>query len=184
MRQWLLAGMAAVLWCAPGPAQEIATPPAIPPLTPVRVMIVDTINSSTAKIGAHFLIKLAEPIAIDGKDIVPAGISGEGEVIHADKSRFGGKPGELILAVRYLDWNGTHIPLRSLKFDAPGQGKNNDGIAAASAIAAGAVGSMFAMFITGGEVNIPAGTIANAKVAAPPPAAAAATPVSTGEAVK
>lgn len=178
MRQWLPAAMAAVLWCAPGMAQETANPVVVPPLTPVRVTIMQTMNSATSPIGSHFPITLAEPITIDGKVIVPAGITGEGEVVHADKSRFGGKPGELILAVRYLDWNGTHIPLRSLRFDVPGQGKDNGGVAAATAIA---VSSVLAMFITGGEVNIPAGTVANAKVAAPPPATA---PTSTGEVVK
>jgi hypothetical protein len=180
MRQWLPAAMAAVFMCAPAIAQDAVNPVAIPPLTPIRVTILQTMNSATSPIGSHFPIALADPIVIDGKEVVPAGTKGEGEVVHADKSRFGGKPGELILAVRYLDWNGTRIPLRSLKFDAPGQGKDNGGAAMATAIA---VSSVLAMFITGGEVNIPAGTIANAKVAAPPPAAAAAT-VSTGEVVK
>ncbi|MEK6638048.1 MAG: hypothetical protein AABY88_08200 [Pseudomonadota bacterium] len=105
---------------------------------------------------------MKEPISINGQVIVPAGVTGSGDVVHAAKSRFGGKPGELIIAVRYLEHQGQRIPLRSLKFGT-GSGKDNGGTAQAIGIAGGAVGGLVSMFITGGEVNVPAGTIAQAK---------------------
>jgi hypothetical protein len=49
-----------------------------------------------------------------GSVVAPAGTPGVGEVVHAAHASFGGKAGELILAVRYLELNGTRIPLRSL----------------------------------------------------------------------
>ena len=118
------------------------------------------------KIGETFPIRLSSPILIGESVIVPAGTSGSGDIVHASKSSFGGKPGELVLAVRWLDHEGIKIPLRSLKYMAtskPGQGKDNTNTAAAIGAAVGIV----AMFITGGEVNIAAGTIAFAKTAAP-----------------
>jgi hypothetical protein len=162
------------------PANEAAvTNPApaacceIPALTPVQIQFQSTINSQANQIGEKFPIKLSMPIELDGKILVPAGTPGVGEIVHAAKSRFGGKAGELILAVRSLDYQGTTIPLRSLRYldnSKSGQGKDNTGTAAAAAMAVGAL----SLFITGGEVTIPQGTIAIAKTSAavtvPPPA--------------
>jgi hypothetical protein len=157
---------------APPPPPETPSPSAdpqpaptglvLPALTPVRIEILETMNSATSRIGAHFPIRLASPIDIPGAGQVPAGAMGSGDVVHAAKSRFGGKPGELILAVRYLDADGVRIPLRSLTYG-NARGLDNTDMAAAVNIAAGLV----AVFITGGEVNIPAGTQANAKTSAP-----------------
>jgi hypothetical protein len=151
----------------PLPAVDTATAqgPVLPALTPVRIEILETMNSSTSKIGAYFPIRLAEPINLPGGAHVPAGISGAGQVVHAEKSRLAGRAGELILAVRYLDLEGLRIPLRSLTYGA-GRGQDNSDTAAVVGIAGGAVGSVLSLFITGGEVNIPAGTRANAKTSA------------------
>ena len=135
-------------------------------LTPVRIEILATLNSKTSRIGEHFPIRLVTPIALPGGASVPAGIMGSGDVVHAAKSGFGGKPGELILAVRYLDDDGVRIPLRSLAY-APRRGEDRVDTAAGLGIVGGVAGSVVAMFITGGEVNIPAGTIAFAKTSAP-----------------
>lgn len=154
---------------APAVAIPLAQPSSaccvIPALTVVSIEILSTVNSQANKIGENFAIRLAEPIVINGQTIVPAGTTGSGDVVHAAKSRFGGKPGELIIAVRYLEHLGQRIPLRSLKFG-PGSGKDNGGTAQAIGIAGGAVGGLVSMFITGGEVNVPAGTIAQAKTSA------------------
>ena len=142
----------------------------IPALTEIQFEFTSTINSQANKIGEIFPIKLSAPIMVDGGEVVPAGTVGIGEIIHAAKSRFGGKAGELILAVRSLDYQGTKIPLRSLRYQpvkTPGRGRDNGDTAAAVAIAGGAIGGVVSMFITGGEVNIPAGTIAFAKTSAP-----------------
>lgn len=161
------------------PAAEIATTPEvtaapaqtatacciIPALTIVSIEILSTVNSQANKIGEKFPIRLTEPIAVNGQVIIPAGATGSGDVVHAAKSRFGGKPGELIIAVRYLEYQGQRIPLRSLKFGT-GSGKDNGGTAQAIGIAGGAVGGLVSMFITGGEVNVPSGTIAQAKTSA------------------
>jgi hypothetical protein len=146
-----------------GQQAETATQPSemrsIPALTFVDIEIVDPLDSKTNKPNDSFKIKLAEPIEIGGKILVPAGTPGMGEVVHASKARAAGKPGELILAARYLDYNGTRIPLRSFKYG-KSVGKNNVDKAAAVAIV---VASPLALFVVGGQVRIPSGTIANAK---------------------
>ena len=133
----------------------------IPALSEVDLAIMAPLSSKTAKIGEMFPIRLASPIMIDGKVVVPADIVGEGEVIHAAKARAGGKAGELILAARYLDWNGSRIALRSFKFG-QSTGKSNTG----EAFTAGAIVSpVLTLLIAGGEVVVPSGTPAVAKLA-------------------
>jgi hypothetical protein len=138
----------------------------LPALTPVRIEILETLNSKTSRIGARFPILLASPIDIPGGGQVPAGITGWGDVVHAAKLRFGGKPGELILAVRYLDFGNVRIPLRSLTYDDPLKRRDNTDLPFWSGLPGYAPRSW--------EVNIPAGTIANAKTSAPVPLSAVA----------
>lgn len=133
----------------------------IPALTPVRLEIQSAISSKTAKMGEMFAIRLASPIIVDGQVIVPEGVTGQGEIVHAAKARAAGKAGELILAARYLDWNGTRIALRTFRYG-PEVGESRVG----EAIAVGAVvAAPIALFVAGGEKIVPAGTLATAKVA-------------------
>lgn len=149
-------------------------------LTPVLLTIDEPVDSDKAQIGQSFALRLAEPLTIGDGLVIPAGTKGIGEVIHAAKSRAMGKPGELLLAARYLDWNGTRVPLRSFKFGKP-QGQDN---ATTAAIVGIAVSALITPFITGGEVRIPAGADAWAKVGAdvtvPKPAPAEAPVAAAG----
>ena len=110
-------------------------------------------------------MSLAHPLEIAKGVTVPAGTTGAGEVVHAAKSRAMGKAGELVLAARYLDYQGTRIPLRSLRYG-KGQGKDNVDTTMWVGLA---VGGLITPFITGGEVRIPAGADVWAKVAADVP---------------
>jgi hypothetical protein len=131
-------------------------------MTPVSIAIVEPLNSKTSTIGQFFDIRLVAPIMIDGEIIVPSGTMGKGEVIHAAKARAAGKAGELIIAARYLDYQGTRLPLRSLKYGADTTGRNNVGTAAAVGFV---VATPLILIITGGQVDIPAGMPAIAKLA-------------------
>jgi hypothetical protein len=131
----------------------------LPAFTPVDIEILTPLNSKTSKMGEFFDIRLAEPIMLDGKTIVPAGAVGKGEVIHSAKARAGGKAGELILTARYIEDRGQKILLRSFKYGATTGASNSD-----SALIAGAVmGAPLVLFISGGNVDVPAGTRAQAK---------------------
>lgn len=144
--------------------------------TQVELEITDTINSSQQKRGDRFALRLHVALSLDGATVVPAGVAGVGQVVHAAAARGGGKPGELLLAARYLEHGGMQVPLRSLKFGATG--KDNTGVALGVSMAIGP----FAHFIRGHEIEIPAGTIVTARIAqdvvlppttAPDPTAAA-----------
>lgn len=127
--------------------------------TQVELEIVTPIQSSQHKRGDKFDLRLHTPLVRDGATCVPAGIRGVGEVVHAMPAQGGGKPGELLLAGRYLDFAGQRIPLRGMKAGATGDASY--GAALGVSFAAGP----FAMFIRGNEIEIPSGTRATAKLA-------------------
>jgi hypothetical protein len=151
----------------PAPQTASSAVRLIPALTPVHIEIVDAVGSAISKPDSHFVIRLADPIMLNGKELVPAGAKGEGEVVHAKKSTISGGPGELILAARWLDVNGHQLKLRSLHFAQNGQSaiKNVNRMMMASAATVPAA-AVIGWFVTGKEVVIPSGTIAEAKVAA------------------
>lgn len=117
---------------------------------------------STAK--DFFPIQLAQAVVIDGVEVLPAGITGEGQVVHAQKAGFGGSAGELLLAARYLMHGDRRIELRSFKFLEEGdeltfKGTDNSNAVIATATALGPLG----LLIGGGNTVIEPGTAATAK---------------------
>ncbi|RYZ72344.1 MAG: hypothetical protein EOP91_08375 [Lysobacteraceae bacterium] len=127
--------------------------------TPVTLEILDLLNSAALKRGDKFRIRLATPVLVDDPIMLAAGLEGVGEVVHAERSRSGGKAGELLLAARYLDHEGRQLRLRGLKLG--GSGKDNAGAALATSLVVGP----FALFVRGGEIEVPAGTLVQARIA-------------------
>lgn len=139
--------------------------------TVVALEILDPLNSSQRKRGDKFALRVVTPFVADGRELIPAGTTGIGEVVHAAAARGGGAPGELLIAARSLDVRGQSVPLRGLKLGVTGI--DNSGMALGVSFAAGP----FALFIRGREIEIPALTRVEAKVASeitlvPDPAAA------------
>lgn len=147
-------------------AAPAATPAArvLPAGTVIELAVTKQVGSKISKRGDRFGIRLAEDLKLDGAVVLAAGTEGEGEVVHAAPGKMGGGPGELLLAARFLDNNGVRVPLKALKMGSAG--KNN----VDNAVLVGMIAGPFALFVQGGEVVIPAGTIANAKLAADLPA--------------
>jgi hypothetical protein len=130
--------------------------------TVVALEITQPISSATAKRGDMFAIRLAMPVEAAGKIVIPAGIVGEGQVVHAAKAGGAGKSGELTLAARYLTFGEQRLPLRGFQFGTM-TGKDRYGLAAASLIVAGPL----TFLVRGGNIDVPAGTNATAKLAQP-----------------
>lgn len=150
------------------PELSVATPPPndtastccrIASGTPLTLELLETLDSSLLKRGDRFRIRLAEALAMDGYTLIASGTEGIGEVVHAERSRGGGKAGELLIAARHLDHQGVKVPLRGLKMG--GAGKDKTATALALSFATGP----FALFLQGDEIVIPAGSLAEAKVA-------------------
>ncbi len=134
-------------------------PIVVPKLTDVIVRIDATLGSKLSTTGQTFGITLVEPLVFEGSEIIPAGTSGVGEVIHAKKAGGSGSGGELILAADYLDFEGRKIPLRSMRLGV--EGKDQIGLAMAVGVAAG----LFGFAVRGKNVDVAEGTLATAKLA-------------------
>ncbi len=147
-------------------SQTVAAAPAAPASelhlaadTPVRVELAEAVSSKDRAEGAKFAVKLAAPIMVNGRIVAPAGAAGQGEVIYAEKGGGGGKPGKLVLAIRYVDVGDVRIKLKALRLGAGGDSEFTQ-----MEIAAQFIGPAV-MFMNGREVVYPAGTRASAKVA-------------------
>jgi len=130
--------------------------------TPVAIELAELVSSKTHKRGDNFALRLALPILLDGKVVVPAGTTGVGQVVDAAASGPLGRPAKLLLAARYLDFNGGQIPLRGLQLGRAGKDKSDTVMAVSFAPYVGVLG----LFMHGGEIEIPAGQRAQAKLAA------------------
>ena len=132
-------------------------------LTPVRLTMTAPISSVAAAPGQKFAFTLSEAIPLDDGRSIPAGTPGQGEVIQAFRSNMVGTGGELVLAARYLDFQGLRIPLRGLRFGSVG---NNQGKTAkvVGTPAVAPLAEMVTLTALTGEVRLPAGTIAEARV--------------------
>lgn len=126
--------------------------------TVLRLQIDRALASDLSKPGERFPISLTEPLLRDGAVILPAGLTGEGEVVHAAKARWGGKAGELIINARFLTCGAQRVPLGKLRFFAPGESR------AGQAFAASMVLTPAMFFISGGNAALPLGAKVQARV--------------------
>lgn len=143
---------------APAAAIEPGPCCALPDGSPVQLEVVGPISSKTAQRGQIFALRLAHPLRTAEGVLLPAGTEGAGEVIHAERSRGGGKAGELILAARHLQGPDGPIKLRGMKLGGSGNDKTSAAMGASLILPLGG-------FIRGSEIEIPAGTPASAKLA-------------------
>ncbi|HEY1752507.1 MAG TPA: hypothetical protein VGG29_14710 [Caulobacteraceae bacterium] len=156
----------------------------MPARTEIQLELIDAVGSKTQHTGDVFAFRLAQPIAVDGAVVVPAGATGEGEVIDAAPAGMGGRAGKLVLAARYLTVGGVRLPLQSFKVGSgAGKAYANESLVAGEVVGALVPGGAFvSLLITGGNVVYPAGLLATAKLATAvtlppvPPAPAQATP--------
>lgn len=149
------------------PAAESSVPAGhglAPKNSVVVIQVAEPLSSKTAKIGDKFAIKLAQPIVTSEGLLVPAGTPGVGEVVSASKAGAMGKAGELVLAARYLDFNGQQIPLKTFKLGVAG--KNNSTALGVAMFAAPLPIAIALLAVPGGNIDVPAGALANAKLAA------------------
>jgi len=147
----------------PPAASPPAAPATLPVGSPLILEITQALDSRISKRGDKFTLRLAAPIALNGQVIVPAGATGVGQIVDAAPSGAMGRPAKLLLASRYLEFKGAQIPIKGLQLGVTGADKTNTIMAAS--VVLGVLG-LPAMFLHGGEIIIPAGTLGQAKLAA------------------
>ena len=135
-------------------------PAIVPNGTPIVVMVTDRLSSETAGRDDMFNLSLAEPVMLNGLTVIPAGTPGKGQVVDAAKAGAGGKPGKLVLAARYLEFEGRQIPIKGLTLDLVAK---DESLTAAIVAAIKYSGSSDS--ILGGPMVVPAGMRGSAKLA-------------------
>lgn len=151
---------------APAETPPAAVPALIPALTPIEIELGADLGSKLSKSGDRFPLTLKNAVVIDGRELLPAGTAGEGEVVHAKKAGWGGAPGELVLAARFLTVDGRQLRLRSLRFDQVGDDKIRT-VAVSTAVTSALLGPLGAVGAAshGGDLLHPKGSPASAKTA-------------------
>jgi hypothetical protein len=147
------------------PAAAVAAPSSgvvrVPAGTPVEVELVESLSSKTSKLGDHFAIRVAQPIAIEGAPVLAAGATGQGEVIDVAQAGLVGGRGKLIISARSLDLNGRPVQVRGMTLMVAGKGR----VGLAHGVSFIPYVGLASIFIKGGEIEIPAGTHAIVHVA-------------------
>ncbi|WP_054106356.1 hypothetical protein [Novosphingobium sp. AAP83] len=138
----------------------------VPALTPLVIRLEADLGSRLNKTGDRFPLSLAEPVLIAGVTVLPAGLLGEGEVVHAKKSGGSGAGGELVVAARWLEVGGKRLKLRSLRLNVAGKDaiQKIDSLNAASAASPVPLG-LLGFFIKGKNAVHAKGDLAEAKTA-------------------
>jgi hypothetical protein len=152
----VLAGSAAHAQDAPvAPTPTVV----IPALTPVELEIMADLSSRTAKSGQLFPLRLAEPVVIDGRVLIPAGALGEGEVLDAKRAGMGGSGGILTLIAHTITVNGRTLRLRSMHLAQNGADHRTAAFVTSQFV------PIAGLFVTGGQTQVASGTRAEAKTA-------------------
>lgn len=141
---------------APDPAQAPATR-VLPAETEIHLRLLEPVASNTHQHGDRFKLEVAEPVAVDGNVVIPAGAACVGEVVHAGKAGFGGKAGELILASRFVQLGDRAVKLRSFS---AGNGQQRVNLALGLSFV------VVGIFVQGKNIVLPAGTDVFAQIAA------------------
>ena len=132
----------------------------LPAGTPVEVALVAPLSSSATRVGERFALRLAAPIVQDGVLVASEGAPGGGEVIDVAKAGRGGKQGKLNIAARFLDLNGQRVRIRGMTLIGSGQSQ----VDLATGMLIVPYGALAAVFIKGGDIEIPAGTRATVRL--------------------
>lgn len=145
----------------PEATAPLPAPRGLPAGLEVHLVLAEEVASNTHARGDLFRMALARDLVSDGEVVIPAGTPVVGQVVHAAKAGASGKAGELILAARYIDWEGRQVPLRAFRTGAPAGGGDRSG----AALGVGLV-VPFANFLVRGRQRVMAeGSVVGARLA-------------------
>jgi hypothetical protein len=102
----------------------------VPEGTPLKVKLQTTISTFSSKVGDPFQGKIAEPVVIDGKTVIPAGAMVEGRVTKlSEPRRIKGKPTIGIFPEHIVLADGQRFLLNAVLVDTdiPGTDVNEEG---------------------------------------------------------
>jgi hypothetical protein len=169
---------------APAPKPAASTPLVVPAGTQLAVALVTPLNSKTAKVGDPVQAQLQSDVMVDGRRAVAAGATVNGAVtqVVSGSRKIGGTPSLGVTFDSLILGSGASVPISGQLVQ---QGKSETGRDTAKIVGGAAAGAILGHQIdddkgsviggllggaagtaaaqkTGGEVDLPAGTVATA----------------------
>lgn len=118
--------------------------------TPITLAMAEEVNSSTHREGQTFKLAVLDDVKVGETTVIPRGTPAIGEITWRTGKGAFGKSGKLEFALRYIDLNGSKIPVTG---DFRQEGEGNTVATGVGVIAIG----VFAGFITGKRARVPVG---------------------------
>jgi hypothetical protein len=173
-RKWI-GGFALLAMSGAAPAQDAAPAPAAQPElvvaaaaapadrpgaivvakdTIVRLMVLNEVNTNSAKPGDRFVLRVDENVVVNGATVIPVGAKAYGEVTRVKSNGGAGKAGSVGAKLLYVDLGEDRVPITGE--DVSKGRKEGGGVVLASAI-----WGPFGLLMKGGPGKLKAGHIFN-----------------------
>ncbi|HYE27885.1 MAG TPA: hypothetical protein VEA61_06610 [Allosphingosinicella sp.] len=163
-------GTAAAAQEAPPPSQPelvVATP--APPAdrpgaivvakdTLVRLMVLNEVNTNSAKPGDRFVLRVDENVVVGGATVIPVGAKAVGEVTRVRSNGAVGKAGAVGAKLLYVEVGADRVPLS-------GEGESKGRSEGGGVVMASAIWGPFGLLMKGTPGKLKAGHIFNGYIA-------------------
>ena len=127
--------------------------------TLVRLMVLNEVNTNSAKPGDRFVLRVDENVIVGGATVIPVGAKAYGEVTRVKSNGAAGKAGSVGAKLLYVELGEDRIPI-SGEDESKGR-KEGGGVVLASAI-----WGPFGLLMKGGAGKLKAGHIFNGYIPA------------------
>jgi hypothetical protein len=129
---------------AAAPVETVAVAPApvsavLPANTEIPVSLNETISSKTHRLGDQVALTVAQDVKVDGHVLIPQGTRAIGQVTRRSNRGSFGKSGKMDVTFRYIDLDGTKIPVEGEHHQ---EGSGNTAAAIGAMVAVGVVGGL------------------------------------------
>lgn len=127
--------------------------------TMVRLMVLNEVNTNSAKPGDRFVLRVDENVIVGGSTVIPVGAKAYGEVTRVKSNGAVGKAGSVGAKLLYVELGEDRIPLTG---ESESKGRKEGG----GVVMASAIWGPFGLLMKGGAGKLKAGHIFNGYIPA------------------
>lgn len=143
---------------APAPPAERPGAIVVAKDTLVRLMVLNEVNTNSAKPGDRFVLRVDENVVVGGATVIPVGAKAFGEVTRIRSNGAVGKAGSVGAKLLYVELGENRIPLSG---EDESKGRSEGG----GVVMASAIWGPFGLLMKGGPGKLKAGHIFNGYIA-------------------
>jgi hypothetical protein len=131
----------------------------VPKDTLVRLMVLNEVNTNSAKPGDRFVLRVDENVLVGGATVIPVGAKAWGEVTRIKSNGAVGKAGSVGAKLLYVELGEDRVPLTG---ESESKGRKEGG----GVVMASAIWGPFGLLMKGGPGKLKAGHIFNGYIPA------------------